>query len=110
MTNHHPFPEPFRPVPGTGPHDPCPPVPTPYRGNGSRNGSQGTGHTQEEPMTTTTHSPTCTRPGWTVERSTGSVEIKRCTECGAVELRTEVARGPGGVPSLRTDHREGGTT
>jgi len=61
---------------------------------------------------TTTHSPTCTRPGWTVERSRTlpSVYVARCTQCGAVELRTtEVGRGPGGVPSLRTDHREGGT-
>ena len=58
---------------------------------------------------TTTHSPTCTRPSWTVERSTRGVVIKRCAGCGAVELRTEPGRGLSQGPSLSVDHREGGT-
>lgn len=63
-------------------------------------------------MTTTTHSPNCTRPGWTTEpsRTLQGLTVNRCTQCGAVELRTEPGRGPGGVPSLRTDRKEGGTT
>ena len=45
-------------------------------------------------MTTTTHAPACTRPGWTVEpsRSIRGVVIARCTGCQAVELRTEATR------------------
>ena len=52
-------------------------------------------------MTTTTHSPTCTRPGWTTDasRAIRGVVIARCTGCQAVELRAEPGRGPSQAPS-----------
>jgi len=37
-------------------------------------------------MTTTTHAPRCTRPGWDLEPG-AVITIARCTGCGAVELR-----------------------
>lgn len=47
-------------------------------------------------MTTTTHRPRCTRPGWTTQpsRSVHGLTIARCTDCGAIELRhtTEASR------------------
>lgn len=44
----------------------------------------------EAPMTTTRHRPRCTRPGWQVEssRTLRAVQIARCVECEAIELRT----------------------
>ena len=62
-------------------------------------------------MTTTTHSPTCTRPGWTTEpsRTLQGITVNRCTQCGAVELRTEPGRGLSQGPSLSVDHMDGGT-
>lgn len=62
-------------------------------------------------MTTTTHSPNCTRPSWTTEpsRTLQSTTVARCTQCGAVELRAEPGRGPSQGPSSRTDHKEGRT-
>lgn len=47
-------------------------------------------------MTTTTHRPGCTRPGWLVEqsRTVRGVQIARCLDpgCGAIELRMEADR------------------
>jgi hypothetical protein len=46
--------------------------------------------TAQRPATTTRHRPRCTRPGWAVEDShtLRAVQIARCVECEAIELRT----------------------
>lgn len=56
-------------------------------------------------MTTTTHRPLCTRPGWELEASHGirGVLIARCSGGGAVELRTAE---PAPAPVFTSTSRE----